>query len=74
MPPKTQKEMVNEIYDLIVGAPGEPGMAETIRNHCSWMKDHDAKHGRITKIVWTAVTTAVTSAIAASVAWARSLT
>jgi len=72
MPPKTQKEMVSEIYDLIVGTGDKEGMAEIQRKHCDWMKDHDAKHKRITQIVMGAISAAITSTIAAVVAWVKS--
>lgn len=44
MPPKTQKEMLSELYDAFVGTSDKPGIAEHIRDMATWQAKHQELH------------------------------
>ena len=74
MPPKTDKEMLSELYDAVVGGPGpgQEGMgpqinrvAEHIEDCQEWQRGHEKTHSYINRAVWGVIITLVTSSLVA---------
>ena len=69
MPPKTQKEMLSEVYDLLVGTGEEPGLAEEIRNLIYWRNKHTEFHHALSRWFCRGAIGTATAAIGAAVTW-----